>query len=90
MTIIRKAAEDWRVDPRSSPATSDHRRDGGAHYLYQRPLLEQVDKECAMSDDKAKYGILIGVDGSAESDAAIRWATNEAIMRDQQITRTVC
>jgi nucleotide-binding universal stress UspA family protein len=39
-----------------------------------------------MSETTRKFGILVGVDGSAESDAAIRWATNEAIMRDQQIT----
>nr|WP_090343092.1 universal stress protein [Mycolicibacterium malmesburyense]CRL73874.1 universal stress protein UspA-like protein [Mycolicibacterium malmesburyense] len=30
-------------------------------------------------------GIVVGVDGSAESDAAILWATNEAVMREQPI-----
>lgn len=34
-----------------------------------------------MSVNAAKYGILVGVDGSAESDAAIRWAADEAVMR---------
>jgi nucleotide-binding universal stress UspA family protein len=33
-----------------------------------------------------KYGILVGVDGSVESDAAIRWATREAMMRGESIT----
>ena len=33
-----------------------------------------------------EYGILVGVDGSAESDAAIRWATREAILRGALIT----
>ena len=39
-----------------------------------------------MSEDNAQYGILVGVDGSPESEAAIRWATIEAIMRDQHLT----
>ncbi len=33
-----------------------------------------------------KYGILVGADGSPESEAAIRWATHEAVMRDQPLT----
>ncbi|GAT08106.1 universal stress protein [Mycolicibacterium novocastrense] len=33
-----------------------------------------------------KSGIVVGVDGSAESDAAIGWATKEAVMREQPIT----
>ena len=39
-----------------------------------------------MSEDKAQYGILVGIDGSPESEAAIRWASIEAIMRDQHLT----
>ena len=31
-------------------------------------------KECGMPEE---YGILVGVDGSAESDAAVRWATED-------------
>ncbi len=33
-----------------------------------------------------QYGILVGVDGSADSDAAVRWATREAILRNELIT----
>ncbi|OBK75651.1 universal stress protein [Mycobacterium sp. 1164985.4] len=33
-----------------------------------------------------KNGIVVGVDGSAESDAAILWATQESVMREQPIT----
>lgn len=33
-----------------------------------------------------KHGILVGVDGSAESDAAVRWATCEAVMRAMPVT----
>ncbi len=32
------------------------------------------------------YGIVVGVDGSAASDSAVRWATREAILRDELIT----
>ena len=33
-----------------------------------------------------KYGILVAVDGSAESDAAVRWAAREAELRELPIT----
>ncbi|BCO34903.1 universal stress protein [Mycobacterium heckeshornense] len=39
-----------------------------------------------MPEIAKKYGILVGVDGSAESDAAIRWAARDAVMRDAPIT----
>ena len=43
-------------------------------------------KESGMFDTTTKYGILVGVDGSAESDAAVRFATREAGMRDAPLT----
>jgi nucleotide-binding universal stress UspA family protein len=39
-----------------------------------------------MSETTTKYGILVGVDGSAESDAAVAWATREAVLRRLPIT----
>lgn len=39
-----------------------------------------------MSRFNGETGILVGVDGSAESDAAIRWATTEAVMRGVPLT----
>jgi nucleotide-binding universal stress UspA family protein len=39
-----------------------------------------------MSALATKYGILVGVDGSLESDAAIRFATREAVMREAPLT----
>jgi nucleotide-binding universal stress UspA family protein len=39
-----------------------------------------------MSPAVTRSGILVGVDGSAESDAAIRWATHEAVMRRAAMT----
>jgi nucleotide-binding universal stress UspA family protein len=39
-----------------------------------------------MSKDTKKYGILVAVDGSVESDAAVGWAAREAVMRDADVT----
>ena len=39
-----------------------------------------------MTESAVKYGILVGVDGSPESDAAVRWAAREAELRDLPIT----
>ncbi|MEB3068524.1 universal stress protein [[Mycobacterium] vasticus] len=39
-----------------------------------------------MSTIKAPHGIVVGVDGSAESEAAVAWATHEAILRKQPMT----
>ena len=33
-----------------------------------------------------EYGILVGVDGSADSDTAVRWATREAVLRNELTT----
>src|ERR1700754_2447467 len=43
-------------------------------------------EEREMSDSANKHGILVAVDGSPESDAAVRWAAHEAEMRDVPIT----
>ena len=39
-----------------------------------------------MPESATKYGILAAIDGSAESEAAIRWAAGEAVMRDTPVT----
>ena len=39
-----------------------------------------------MPEQTKKYGILVAVDGSPESDAAVRWAAREAGLRDLPIT----
>ena len=39
-----------------------------------------------MSENSTKYGILVAVDGSAESDAAVSWAAREASMRHEPVT----
>lgn len=39
-----------------------------------------------MSESINQYGILVAVDGSAESDAALRWAAQEAVAREVPVT----
>lgn len=39
-----------------------------------------------MAQQESEFGILVGVDGSPESEAAIRWATDEAIARQMPLT----
>ncbi|HTI76332.1 MAG TPA: universal stress protein [Mycobacterium sp.] len=39
-----------------------------------------------MPKSTGKYGILVAVDGSPESDAAVRWAVREAELRDSSVT----
>jgi nucleotide-binding universal stress UspA family protein len=39
-----------------------------------------------MHDEALRYGILVGVDGSSESDAAVRWAGQEARLTHTPIT----
>ena len=39
-----------------------------------------------MSETKPTYGILVGIDGSPASDAAVAWASREAVIRRMPIT----
>jgi nucleotide-binding universal stress UspA family protein len=39
-----------------------------------------------MTGGKQHLGIVVGVDGSAPSDAAVRWAADEAVLRKLQLT----
>jgi nucleotide-binding universal stress UspA family protein len=39
-----------------------------------------------MSEFSADYGILVGLDGSPESLAAVRWAAEESVLRNAQVT----
>jgi nucleotide-binding universal stress UspA family protein len=39
-----------------------------------------------MASTSKRYGIIVGVDGSAESDAAVRWAAHDAALRGLPLT----
>jgi nucleotide-binding universal stress UspA family protein len=39
-----------------------------------------------MSETPTKFGLLVGVDGSAESDAAVAWTAREAVLRHESVT----
>ena len=39
-----------------------------------------------MTGGNQHFGVVVGVDGSASSDAAVRWAAGEAVLRKRQLT----
>jgi len=53
--------------------------------MRHRTLLHDVSED-EMANPTTRFGILVGVDGSPGSDAAIQWATAEAIMRGEPLT----
>src|SRR6478672_4031767 len=71
----------------------DHRLDDRGDHLHHGSQFQQVTgtdrssiEEHAMPKSTGKYGILVAVDGSPESDAAVRWAVREAELRDSSVT----
>src|SRR6185503_6967138 len=82
-------ADSCRVD------CDDHCRNGRFDYVYRGSQFQKVSgtpedrdesEEHEMPKRAKKYGILVAVDGSPESDAAVRWAAQEAEFRDLPIT----
>ena len=45
-----------------------------------------MTRNLEMAGHTMKYGILVAVDGSAESDAAVRWLPSAAVMHDSLVT----
>lgn len=54
--------------------------------MTSRSPAAEPDWNHDVKHSETKFGILVGVDGTAESDAAMRWATAEAILRGEQLT----